>query len=188
MVFVIGMLVMAVMMVPMIVAKEPGACQVHAQTKDSDCYRFIIGNGNRVHEAVNALIADKKRYHAKHDGAGKAREIAELARPEGETVIVDVTARVRVRKGRYRERGGVGGHVPAIGHESQRTKHRAADDFANHHDSGQAYNRPNALRILVVARAQEHVVVLEGVDGVTMHLALQPPLRHAEGRTSAQRS
>jgi len=48
--------------------------------------------------------------------------------------------------------------VPAIRHESQRTEHRAANDFANHHNGGQADN-PNALGILVVALAQEHMLV-----------------------------
>jgi len=164
MVFAIGVLIMAVMMVPMIVAKEPGACQVHAQPKDSDCDCFIIGNGDRMNEAVNTLVADENRDHAKHDGACEAREVAELSRPEGETVIVDMTPRVRVGEGRYRERCRVGGHVPAIRHESQRAKRRSANDLANHHDGSKADNGPNALRILVVTSAQEHMIVLERLD------------------------
>ena len=174
---VIGMLMMMVMMiVAMIVAEKPGACEIHAQAKDSDGYGFVIPNGDRVHEALHALIADEKRDHAEHDGAGKTGKVAELAGSEGEAVVVKMTPRVRVGQGRYRERGCVGRHVPAIRHEGERAEHRAADDFANHHDGGQAYNRPNALRILVVTRAQEHVLVLEGFDGVTVHLALQTPL------------
>ncbi len=56
---------------------------------------------------------------------------------------------------------GMGGHVPAISDERERAEHRAVDDLADHHDGGQAYNRPDALRIPVVARAQKHMLVLE---------------------------
>ena len=190
--FVISMLIMPTMMVMMIVAmivpQKPSAREVHAKTKHGDGDGLVIPNGDRAHEALHALIADQKGDHAEHDGACKARKVAELARSEGEAAVVKVTPRVGVSEGGYRERGGMRRHMPAIRHEGERTKHRTADDFANHHDGGQADNHPNALGILVVTRAQEHMLMLEELDGVAVHLALQPPLPQAEGRTSAQRS
>ena len=160
---VIGMRVMLVMMVMMIViiAQKPCACEIDAKAQNRDGYGFVIPDGDRVHEALDALIADEQRDHAEHNGACKTREVAELAGPEGEAVVVKVTPRIGVGQRRYRERGGMRRHVPAIRHKGERAEHRAANDFANHHDGSQADDRPNALGILVLTRAQEHVFVPE---------------------------
>ncbi len=160
---VIGMRIvpMVMVIVPMIVAQKPCAREIDAEAKHGDGDCLVIPDGDRVHEALHALIADEKRDHAEHNGAGKACKVAELARPEGETVIVKMTPRVIVGQRRYRERGGVRGHVPAIRHECQRAEHRAADDLAHHHHGSQAYNRPDALRVLLVTCAEKYVLVLE---------------------------
>jgi hypothetical protein len=59
--------------------------------------------------------------------------------------------------------------MPTVCHKGQRAEHGAADDLADHHDGSQAHNRPNALGVLVVTRAEENVLVLEGLYGVAMH-------------------
>jgi hypothetical protein len=59
--------------------------------------------------------------------------------------------------------------MPAIRHKRERAEHRAANDLANHHDGSQAHDRPNAPGVLVVTRAEENVLMPEGLDGVAMH-------------------
>jgi hypothetical protein len=42
-------------------------------------------------------------------------------------------------------------------------------DPITHHDGSQAHNRPNALGVPVVTRAEENMRVLEGGEGMALH-------------------
>ena len=72
---------------------------------------------DRREDAAYGLVADQDRDHCEDDGAGEAREVAELAGAEGEAWIVGVLARVGIGERRQQERAGMGAHVQAVGDE-----------------------------------------------------------------------
>ena len=86
--------IMAMSMIVMPAAEEPGARDVYRQTKTGDRDRLGEMNRNRFENTADGFIADQDRDHRQHDGAGEAGEVAEFTGAEREGGIVGVLARV----------------------------------------------------------------------------------------------
>ncbi len=161
---VVGMAVGVIVGVAVIVAAAAAAEQERAhdiddQSKRGDRDRLVEADRHRRNEARDRLVTDQERNHQKHDGAGEAGEVAELAGAEGEARVVGVAPRIAVGQRREQERAGMGRHVQAVGHERDRAEQQAADDFGHHHDGAKHDHRPGSALVLVVAFAQENVVM-----------------------------
>src|SRR5262249_40693637 len=94
-------MVMLVVMVGMFVAmpmiaapEQEHAGDVDDQTQNGDRNSLVETDQHRPDEAREGFIADKKRDHGEHDGAGEAGQIAKLAGAEAETRVIDVAARM----------------------------------------------------------------------------------------------
>ena len=169
------MMAVLVMVMTMIVimivagAQHPGAEQIDQQSHRGDGGRLGVVDGHGLDEPRRRLIADHQRDQGQHDGAGEAREVAQLAGAEGKARVAGVAAREAVGEGSDRQRPGMGRHVPAVGQKRHRAEERAAGDLGHHHGGGQADHQPGAPFIALVRAAQEDVLVLPIVERVAVH-------------------
>ena len=115
--------------VMVVVLEHPRTGQVHDKADDCDGDGLAEVDGDRAGQAQQALPPDQQGNQGEDDGAREAGEIAELARAEGEARIAGVTAGVEVRQGADQHGGGMGGHVPAVGHQRHRAVDRPGDDL-----------------------------------------------------------
>ena len=96
-------------------AQHPGAEQIDQKPHRGDGGRLGIVDGHGLEQPRRRFVADHQGDQGQHDGAGKAREIAQLAGAEGEARVAGVAAREAVGEGGDGERPGMGRHVPAVG-------------------------------------------------------------------------
>src|SRR4051794_19432677 len=123
-----------------------------------------------MEEADRALPGDLHRDHREDDGAGKRREIAELAGAEREAGIMRMPPGEQIGDGRDAQRRGMGCHMPAIGKQRHRSEQRSRRDLADHHDGGQGDDEPCPALVAGMLMTEEHVIVRPWLDRVRMHL------------------
>src|SRR5215470_9535013 len=152
------------MVMVVIITQQKGAHQVDDKTQE--CNRNGLGEGNldRVDKPLDRLIGNEERHHGKHDGARKGREVAELAGAEGEPMVVRIAAGIGIGERRDQQRAGVGGHVQAVGDQSDRAEPDAADDLSDHHGGGDADDDPGLALVVLMSIAEEVVLVSQIVD------------------------
>ena len=137
------------------VAEQPGAPEVHHQADNGDRQRLAEGDGHRRAQPLESLDGDERGGQAERDGAGEAREIAELAGAEGEARVVRVAARQPVGEDADAERRDMRPHVPAIGQQREGAEHCSGDDLGDHGDGGDDDDREGAAAVPVVVHAQD---------------------------------
>ena len=124
-------------------AQQPRARDVDGEAENSDRDRLgEVRSASARTVAPIDFVADQQRDHRQHDGAGEAREIAELAGAEGEARIVGVAARVGVGERRQQQRAGVGAHVQAVGDQRDRAEHQRRRRSRRSSSSRKARSRP----------------------------------------------
>jgi len=161
-VIVVVMLVMSVMMmlVPMMpAAQQPHAGHVHCQAQARDRDRLAERDRHGRQQPLHRFIADQQRNHRQHDRAGEPRQIAELARAEGEPRIAHMPLGIAIRQRRQQQRAGMGGHVQPIGHQRDRAEQPAATDLGHHHRHAQGDHRPGSPLGMLMAGRKKDVVV-----------------------------
>ena len=125
-VFVVGMIVMmrVIMAVTVIVpaGQQPRARDIDREPKDGDRDRLVEADRNGVEQALDRLVADQKRDHRQHDGAGKSGEVAEFSGAECEAAIVRIFAGIGIRQRGQQQRAGMRRHVQSVGDKGQRAK------------------------------------------------------------------
>ena len=129
-----------------------------------DCNRLVETYGHGIQQPQYRLVPDEQGNHRQDESARIARKLSHFAGAEGKTGIVRVLTRKQIGGGGDAERGGVGGHVPAIGQQRHRSEHRSRHNFADHHDGGQRDHEPGPTLILSVLRTEKYVVVDPLVD------------------------
>src|SRR6516162_6269420 len=145
------MMMMLVVMVGMFVtmpmiaaAEQEHGDDVHDQTQNGDRNSLVETDRHRSDEARESFIADKKRDHGEHDGAGETGQIAKLAGAEAETLVIYVAARIAVGERSKEQRAYMRRHVQAVGDERDRAEQNAAGDFGDHHEAAQRDHQPGA--------------------------------------------
>ena len=161
-------IVIVIVAVVVIGAKQPGAGEIDREAEAGDRYGLGEFDRHGIEKSGNRLIGDQQRDDRQDQRAGEPREIAELARPEGETGIASVAASVGISQGRQQQRAGMGAHVDAIGDERHRAEHPAADDFQHHHRGAEPDHRPGFLLARIMVLAEEDVVV-KAIGGTIAH-------------------
>ncbi len=161
-----GRLIVIVLVVVVVMvstaAEQEHAGDVHDQPQDRDRDRLVEVDRDRGYEARDRLVADQQRDHRQDDGAGKPREIAELAGAEGEASVLRMAPRVAIGEGREQQRARVGRHVQTVGDQCDRPEQGAADDLRHHHRRAQRDHHPGTALVALVAFAEKDVVVDRG--------------------------
>ncbi len=103
-----------------VVAQQPDARQIHRETDDGDGDGLGEMDGDGRKQPQGGLIADGQRDHAKDDGAGEAREVAELAGAEGKAGIVGMPPGKAIGECGDGQRASVGRHLPAVRQQGHR--------------------------------------------------------------------
>ena len=132
---------------------------------------------HRVHQAHGGFEQDHQRDQREHDGARKARELADLARAEGKPRVGGVAPREPIGERRNRQRRNVRRHVHAIGHHRHRAENRASDGLDDHHGGGERHHQPGAPFVPVVLLAQKEVRMMPLLDRVRVHGLVPSPNR-----------
>src|SRR5258708_15390779 len=86
----------AAMIVVTATAEQEGAGDVDGQADAGDRDGLGKVDRHRHENPADGFIADQQGDHGEDDGAGEAREIAELAGPECETTVMGMPARVAI--------------------------------------------------------------------------------------------
>src|SRR6516225_10285662 len=143
--------------------KKQGACDVYGQpeSRDRDC--LIEADRHRPDKTRYRLIADQKRDHDEHDGAGEAGQVAELASAEAKAIVVDVATREAISQRREQKGTGMRRHVQPVSDQRDRAEQKPADNLGNHHESAQCDYRPGAALVALVALAEKDVTMTIGV-------------------------
>jgi len=106
---------MPVRMAMLAAGKQPGAGDIDQKSERGDRNRLGEMDRHRREQAADRLVADQERDHRQNEGAGKARQIAELSGAEGEARILRVAARKRIGERRQQQGAGVRAHVQPVG-------------------------------------------------------------------------
>ena len=166
----VAVIVIVVMSVVVPVAvKQPGAGEVHEEAEDRDRQGFAEGDGLRIAEARETLVAYGERDHGKDDGTGEGGQIPELGGAEGEARVVGMKTGEAIGQGGDTERRRVGRHVPAVGGEGHRAEDRPAHDLCHHHRQGQADDEDGPALVAGMRCPEEIVAVPPGLDAVAVH-------------------
>src|SRR5262245_1369979 len=88
---------MPVTVIVVVVPQQPDAREIDQQSKHCDRNRLTEVDRHGREKTQYCFVPDDQRDHGEHDGAGEAREIAQLARTEYEAVVSRVPAGVGVR-------------------------------------------------------------------------------------------
>ena len=78
-------------------------------------------------------------------------------------------ARIGVGEGGDDERGGMGGHVQAVGNQRHGTPEHPANNFGGHHRDAEHHDSPAAPLVSVVVSPEEYVFVSPLVDRMGVH-------------------
>src|SRR5580704_5661163 len=114
------MVAVAVMMLA--AAQEPGTCNVYSQTETGNRDRLGKMDCDGCKEAVDGFVGDEQCDHRQHNGAGEAGEIAELAGAKREVWITGALAGISVSECREQERASMRAHMQTIGDQCDRAK------------------------------------------------------------------
>lgn len=152
-------MVVVVVMVRMIVPEKPGTDEIDDQTDDGDQNGFVKVDVDRRAEAPEAFPADQKRDQRQNDGAGKPRQIAELAGAEGKARIMRVPARIEIGQRRDQHRRRMGGHMPAIGGQRHGAIKVSGGDLDYHHRHRDGDHHPGPLFVALVIFSQKEMIV-----------------------------
>jgi hypothetical protein len=107
--------------------QQPGADKIDRQTEKRHQDRVVEADRNRIEQAHGALIPDQQRDQCKDYGTGKACQFSQLSRAEGKPRVLCMTTGETVSHRGDSQRGGMGGHVPAVGQERHGAKDRAGN-------------------------------------------------------------
>ncbi len=142
-------------------AEKPRAGGVDGQTQHGGRQRLGERDRHRIQKTRDRLVGDEKSDERQYDGAGEAREIAELAGAEGEATVLRVMAGEGIGQRCEKKGTGVGAHVEPVGDERDRTEEETAHDLDHHHRAAKRDDRPSLPFGLLVPLAEEHVIVRE---------------------------
>ena len=156
-------------MMRMVVLQQPGTDQIDAQPHDSHGDRLVEVDMDGLGEPYQAFPADQQGNQGQNDRAGKASQIAELARTEGKARIARMPARKAISQHRDQHCAGMGGHMPAVGHQRHRAIEGAGNDFHQHHAGRERDHQPHLAFIALVVAAEKEVIVAGGRRVVGRH-------------------
>ena len=153
-----AMLVPVIMIMPvsmimaMVVAQQKRADDVDDEADDRHQRRFTERDLHRLQEAHPRFDRDEQRHDAQQQRRRKARQVADLARAEGEARIARMPPGIAIGSRRYSERARMGRHVKTIGQQRHRAGHPARDDLHHHGRGGQPHDpqRPPGIFIMPV--------------------------------------
>ena len=139
----------------MVFAQQPGARKIDGEAECRNRNSLLEMNHDRIRQAQDRLVPDPKRDHAKHDGAGECRQIAEFSGPERKARVLRMAPGEQVGKAGNRQGRNVGAHMPAVGDQRHRTENGPAGDLGHHHHRGKNHHDPGAALVPVVMPAEE---------------------------------
>ena len=169
---VMGVVVAMIMSVTvgMIVLEDEGAHQIHAQPDAGDQQRFAIRDLGGMNQPGDGFAGNRDGGEPQHDGAGKRRQVAELARTETETRIGGMAPCQPVGARCQAQCSDMGRHVHAIGQKRHGMENEARADL-HHHEDGRDQRRQLGARLRpVMAVAQKDMAV--GPDAVAVRVGV----------------
>ena len=146
------------MVMTMVMTQQQRADQVDGQADHRDQRCFPELHQHRLEEAQDGFDQDEQRGHAEQQGGREARQVAHLARAEGEAGIAGMALGIAVGRRRHRQRAGMGRHVEPIGQQGHRPGDPAESDLDHHGHRGQPYDPQRPPRILVMPGAEVDMV------------------------------